>query len=146
MTYTGSKAITGLGTTLGIGVTPTLVGEIIEVKQSGRTVKTDDTTNMNSLATEFLPTIMDSGTWDITFNRVGTDAGQTALETAFQSLASNTSFTITLPKTSTQTVKGDSWTFLGLVQELSYSIAPDKKVMGTLKVKISGPCNPVAGS
>ena len=145
MSYTQSKAQTGLGTLLSIGTTPVVVGEIIDLKQSGRTAKTDDVTNTHSSATEFIATIMDSGTWDCTFNRVGTDAGQEAMEAAFQGLTTN-SFTIQLPKTGSQTTKGDSFTFNALIQELSYSISPDKKVMGTTKLKVSGVCNPVAGS
>jgi hypothetical protein len=148
-----SKAGIGLGTTLSIGSgtgTPetfTLVGEVKTITQSGRQVATEDVTNMQSGAREFIPTLVDSGTWDITGNRVGGDAGQAAMEAAFAALA-NHNFKVQLPisKAAGQTTTGDLFTFNAPVQELSYSLAVDKAVTFNAKLKVSGTIQVTPGS
>ena len=142
-TYTTSKAGIGLKTVLSIGDggTPTenfvAVGEIKTITQSGRQVATEDTTNMQSSAREFIPTLLDSGTWDISGNRIGTDAGQIAMEASFSGLKLH-NFKIQLPVESGQTTTGDLFTFLALVQEVNYSVAVDKAQTFTAKLKVSG--------
>ena len=145
MSYNGSKAITGAGSILSIGSVPTAVGEIIDIKLSGRKWDTDDVTNMNSTMKEFISAIADPGEWSCTFNRVSADAGQVALEAAFAS-GVVTAFVIQLPKTAAQTTKGDSYTFNALVTEVNYSFEPTKADKGDCKLKVSGPITPVAGS
>ncbi len=148
--YTKSAAGIGLGTTLSIGTTGatpvfTPVGEIKTISQSGRQVSTEDVTNMLSSAKEFIPTLVDSGTWDISGNRIGADAGQIEMEAAFQGLTL-VPFKIQLPKTGAQTTAGDSFAFTALIQELDYSIAVDKAVTFTAKLKVSGLITETAGS
>ena len=150
MPYTSSKSSIGLGTILSIGTTGgsptfTTVGEIKTIAQSGRQVSTEDVTNMQSLAKEFIPTLVESGTWDISGNRVGSDAGQIAMEAGFQGLTL-LPFKIQLPKSSTQTTTGDTFTFNALIAELDYSIAVDKAVTFTAKLKVSGLITETAGS
>lgn len=150
MSYTKSQAGIGLGSILSIGsagATPTFttVGEIKTINQSGRQVSTEDTTNLQSSAKEFIPTLVDSGTWDISGNRIGTDVGQIAMEAAFSSLAL-LPFTIQLPKQGSQTTKGDLFTFNALVQEANYSVAVDKAVTFTAKLKVSGAMTITPGS
>lgn len=143
MPYTSSKSQIGLGTTLSIGSgtgTPetfTLIGELKTISQSGRSVSTEDVTNLQSGAKEFIPTLVDSGTYDISGNYVGGDAGQAALETAFASLVPH-NFQLQLPKGPGQTTKGDVYTFLALVQEKDITLAVDKAVTFSAKLKVSG--------
>ena len=142
MPYTKSSAGIGLGTILSIGTTGgtptfTTVGEVKSFSQSGRQVSTEDVTNMQSSAKEFIPTLVDSGTWDITGNRVSSDAGQVAMEAAFQGLTV-LPFKIQLPKTSTQNSTGDLFTFNALVQELDYTVGVDKATTFSCKLKVSG--------
>ena len=150
MPYTSSQAGIGLGSILSIGTvgaTPTftLVGELKSLTQSGRSVGTEDTTNFQSSAKEFLPTLVDSGTWDFSGNRIGSDAGQIAMEAAFSGL-SLLPFKIQLPKTSKQTTAGDTFTFTALVQDLNYSVSVDKAVTVTGKLKVSGIITETPGS
>ena len=139
MSYTGSQAGIGLGTVLSIGddASPigfTDVGELSELNGSGRQAGTADTTNFQSSAREFIATLIDSGTWAFSGNRVGGDAGQAAMEAAFIALEMHT-FKIQLRPTKGQTV-GDSFTFTALVEQLNYTLAVDQaqKVQGQLKV------------
>ena len=150
MSYTQSKAGIGLGTILSIGTagaTPTFttVGELKTLNQSGRQVSTEDTTNLQSSAKEFIPTLVDSGTWDISGNRIGADAGQIAMEAAFSGLTL-LPFKIQMPKQGTQTTAGDSFSFNALVQEVNYSISVDKAVTFTAKLKVSGAITETPGS
>jgi hypothetical protein len=131
-----SKAGTGLGSTLSIN--GTLVGEIKTMKLAGRQAKTDDVTNFDSLATEFIPTIITSGTWDLTGNRIGSDAGQIAMEAAFNGLLLSP-FSIHLAPTQDQGAgAGDTFTFTALVEAIDYDVASEKSQSFTAKLKISG--------
>jgi hypothetical protein len=144
MAYTTSKAVSGLATTLAIGATPTVIGEILSISQSGRSVKTDPTTNMQSTAEEFIPTLMSPGTYDITFNRIGADAGQVAMEAAFSGLTTS-AFTIQEPK-GFFTTSGPKYTFNGIVTELNYSYDPTKNIEGKAKIMCTGPITLTAGA
>ena len=147
MAYSGSKAQTGQGTTLSIGATPTLVGEITSgPKGTGRKNNTTDVTNLDSTAEEFKGTIPSSGSWEIEFSRVGDDAGQTAMETAFAA-ASTESFAIQFPKTAAQTTSGDKITFDAVIEQLNYSVnGPKDVIKGSATLKVSGPLTITPGT
>lgn len=137
MAYTGTKAQTGLGTTIGIGATPTIIGESITLSLSGDKWDTADTTNLQSLGKEFINTIQDGGEWSVEGSRVSSDAGQIAVETAFASGAIS-SFTIQLPKAAAQSTTGDKYIFNALIQERDFKIEPTKNITFSLKLKVSG--------
>jgi hypothetical protein len=142
MPYTQSQAGIGLGTVLSIGstaspVTFTAVGELNRLNLTGRTAGTADATNFQSLAREFKATLIDSGSWEFTGNRVGGDTGQVAMETAFTTLSLRT-FKIQLPITGTQTTTGDSFTFSALIEEINYSVEVDRIVTMSGRLKVSG--------
>jgi hypothetical protein len=153
MSYTGTHAQTALGTAIAINTgtvsTPvwTTIGEITAAPQSGRQAKTADTTNLQSLAAEFIPTLVESGMFDCTTNRVSSDAGQVAVEAAFASLKL-TMFKITLPLNVSQTTAGDTLAFLALVEESNTlgEVGPDKAILYKFKLKISGLVTLTAGS
>jgi predicted secreted protein len=149
--YVGSKAGIGLGTQLSIDTgtsgspTWTLVAEIKTIAQSGRQVAKEDTTNMQSSASEFIPTLLTSGQWKVTGSRIGSDAGQLAMETAFAALALK-GFQIVLPKENGQTTSGDTFAFTALIEDLNYDIEFNKSVTFTATLTVSGAITVTAGS
>jgi hypothetical protein len=143
MAYTTSKAVGGLATVLSIGSTPVVVGEILSISQSGRSVKTDPTTNMQSTAEEFIPTLMSPGTYDVSFNRIGGDLGQVAMEAAFSALTTSP-ITIQEPK-GFFTTSGPKYSFNAIVTELNYSYDPTKNIEGKAKLMCTGPITLTAG-
>jgi len=163
-TYTGSKAQSGNQATVSINwatgapgsvSSPTwvLIGEINDFNQSGTQNKTDDTTNLQSTAEEFLPTILSPGQFSGVMNRVSGDAGQVAVKTCFTSapplLAQYQVQLAKNPNSSpAQTTKGDSLVFLAMVEEFSNfgTVKPDKKVQTTFRFKVSGPITETLGS
>lgn len=145
MSYTKTQATTGAGSQLAIGSTPTLIDEVRNIKWTGYTFKTDDATNMNSTAEEFITTILSPGEISFEYNRVSSDTGQSAYVTAF--LAGTISpFVLTLPKSSTQTVSGDKFAFNALPIQNDMSLEPTKTDVMSAKIKISGPVTFTAGS
>lgn len=141
MTYSTTAAQSGRGTSLSIGASPVLIGEIRSLTQSGNTWETSDVTNFQSAFTkEFISTILDSGEFDVTCNRVSSDAGQVALEAAFEGAGAGTlqAFTIQLLKSGNQTTTGDSITFHALVQSKNITIEPTKEITTSWKLKVSG--------
>jgi hypothetical protein len=135
MAYTGSKAISGQGTILSIGVTPTVVGEVSDITQSGRQMGNEPTTNLQSVAKEFIGTIMDSGSVEFSFNRIATDAGQLAVEAALVG-GVPVAFVVQEPKGSFTTA-GPKVSFNALVAESNLTWA-SKVITGKVKVLVSG--------
>jgi hypothetical protein len=142
--YVKSASVKGLGTVLSIGDVPTAVGELQSIELSGRQWATDDVTNFDSPAAEFLTTIKNPGSWAITGKRVGGNAGQIALEAAYAS-GDVTNFVIQFLPTGAQTI-GDKFTFAAAVTELNYGVASDKAQTFTGSLKISGALAFVAGT
>jgi hypothetical protein len=153
MPYTTSKAQKGLGSSLSINTgtisTPvwTVIGEITDLTQSGKSAKNVDTTNLQSAAEEFLPTILAASTIKIPMNRVSGDAGQAAVLSAFNALEL-VQFKVILPLTTAQTETGDSWVFLALVEEFNDigNVKPDGKIATDASLKVSGGYTFTAGS
>jgi hypothetical protein len=137
--YTGSKAQAGRGSLLSVGTTPVTVGEVADVPFNRPEWETVDTTNFDSgIDEEQLVTIRRASTFSVTGNRVSNDAGQLAVETAYQSGAL-TPFTFTLPKTTAQTTNGDKYAFTAYVKGSNFKASPTGKVEFTLNLHTSGP-------
>jgi hypothetical protein len=146
MTYTGSKAQAGRGSTLSIGGTPTEIGEIVDVPFTRPEWDFVDVTNLDSGSDqEMLPTIRKAASFTAKGNRVGTDAGQLLVETAYANAALN-SFTIQLPKTAAQTTSGDKYVFNAYVKGASFDVSPTKQVDYSIMLQTSGPVVFTAGS
>ena len=155
MAYTGTKAQSGNQTTVSINTrtvsspTWTLVGEISDFTQSGTSNKSDDATNLQSTAEEFIPTILTPGKFAGTMARISGDAGQVAVKASANAVPPTlVQYQIQLPKTSTQTSAGDKLVILAMVEEFNNigNIKPDKKVMTQFSLKISGPIVETLGS
>jgi|ERR1700722_17802049 len=153
MSYTGSKAQTGDLTTLSINTgtvtTPvyTLVGEITDLQQSGKMNATDDVTNLQSTAEEFIATLLKPGKYDLTLNRISGDAGQVAVLASFNA-QTTLLYQIQLLKNSTQTTTGDKFVFTSLVEEFDdiSSMKADKAIKSKVGLKVSGPITLTVGS
>jgi hypothetical protein len=146
LAYTGSKAQAGRGSLLSIGSTPTPIGECSDVPFNRPEWDTVDITNFDSGSDEEqLVTIRKAATFSITGNRVSSDAGQTAAETAYQSGAL-ASFVFALPKTTAQTTTGDTYTFKAYVKGSNFKVSPTAKVEFTLNLQTSGPVTLTPGS
>jgi hypothetical protein len=151
MTYTASKAQAGRGTILSIGSTPVVIGEITSEGFSGNAWKFEDVSNMQSgQDEEFIPTMRDNGTYDITGNRVSSDAGQVAVENAYYNTGGGTlvasPFLMTLLKNASQTTSADTYAFNAFVQSVSFKTDVEKKITWEVKLKISGAVTKTVGS
>jgi hypothetical protein len=128
----GTKATSGKGLILNI-ITGTIsipvitpVGELFSLKPAMK-FETDDATTFASLGREFITTMLDGGEWKFDANRVSTDTGQGALQTAFLTGAI-LSLTIVATKEAGQTTTGDTWAFSAYVTDFNPSFEPTKKV------------------
>ncbi len=146
MAYAGSQAQSGRGSTLSIGATPTLIGEVKSVPFTSGKWQTADVTNFESgNDAEFITTIRDNGTVTLEGNRVSSDAGQTAVETAYDSGAI-AAFTLQLPKTASQVTNGDKYTFNALVIGRDFTVDTTKEIDWKVELKISGAVTFTAGA
>jgi hypothetical protein len=146
MSYSGSQAQSGRGTIIAIGATPTTIGECSDFPLNRSKWETVDVTNFQSGSDgEFITTIRKPGSVTIKGNRVVSDAGQVLVEAAYQSGAIS-AFTVTLPKTISQSTSGDKYTFSALVLSLDFSIQPTKQIEFSLDLQISGPVTFTAGT
>jgi hypothetical protein len=146
LVYTGSKAQAGRGSLLSIGSTPTPIGEVADVPFNRPEWETIDITNFDSgIDEEQLVTIRRATTFSVTGNRVAADAGQLAVEAAYQS-GVLTDFSFTLPKTPIQTTSGDKYTFKAYVKGSNFKVSPTNKIEFTLNLQTSGPVTPTPGT
>ena len=112
------------------------VNEIRSIKTSGRGLGKDETSNFNSSATEFSPTLANSPSWTLMGNYVANDTGFAFLMAA----ASSTNptliqFKYTDVKRGTETATGDTWSAYAVVEACDVSEFDPKKVT-TFEVKL----------
>ena len=122
--YNGSKAQTGQGTVFSIGgptggtgtETFNQILEVMELPFKRPKLKMVDTTNLQSSIEEQIPVIPGLTSFTYKGNRVPNDAGQLAVETAFNTRTPY-DFKMTLPinTKANQTTTGDSWTWSAYV-------------------------------
>lgn len=145
--YTGTKAQSGNQTQVSINTgtaaapTWTLVGEVSDFTESGTQNKSEDATNLESTAEEFIPTILTPGKFAGVMNRISGDAGQQAIRAAFTSVPpAMAQFQVQLPKNSTQVTAGDKYVFLAMVEEFNDlgKITPTGIIKTQFGLKISG--------
>lgn len=143
---TATVAITGAGATLSIGATPTVINYWETISPSGQKTNTVAITNASSpvagtaglLTSEMLPTIIDSGTWDLAMKYVPSDPGQAALLDAAQN-GTLEPFTLLLKKSASQTTSGTSIAFSAFVTSLPVpDVQYDKEVTVKVTLTVSG--------
>lgn len=140
--YTLSQSQGGLGLQLQINIsgnsppTWTAVGELITLAR-GDMREFDDATNMQSLAREALPTIMNPGKWSFVCNRVSNDAGQASMRNAFLT-GNRMEYRIVFPvnRASGQTTTGDVVGFFAFLEKFTETIQIEKiiKLDGSFQV------------
>lgn len=135
MSYTGTKAAIGKGLKLqintGTASSPTwvTVGESLEMTLASKML-TEEATNFDSSATEYIGTLADGGEIKFSCNRVSSDAGQVAMQAAGPMGAGAglfKSFQAIAPLAVGQTSLGDTWTWNAIVTEFNPAFKPDKK-------------------
>jgi len=118
-----------------------MIGEIRSCSRSGNGWETSDVTNFESgFSQEFIATILNQGELKISGNRVSSDAGQVAVQSAFDGANAGTlqQFKLQLAKSPAQTTSGDSMTFAALVQSVSFDVDVAKEITYSVNLKCSG--------
>lgn len=148
MAYTGSKAQAGRGTQLSLGgltgaggaETFTPIGEVKTTGISGVQFDQEEVSNMDSgVYKEYLATMIDPGTLDLSGNRISTDAGQQAVEAAFLTgLKYDWKMVLPINKQAGQTTTGDTFVFSGFVKSRDIPVDITKAIAWTVKLQLSG--------
>lgn len=136
-----STGFTGKGTILSMGPasTYTAVGQIKTIQFNGQKWSFDDITNLNSPAVgpgvleEALPAKLAPGELAVAGIFLPNDAGQEALNTAFQA-GTLENFKVQLPMGPGQTTAGNLYAFSGYVQEFP---APDVQFDKVVNFKVT---------
>ena len=146
-TLTLSKNATATGTGVALSVTPFIViGEVSSSPTSGYKWDLEDVTNFDSGNNkEFLKTLLDSGKWDLEFNRVSTNGGQQALKAAFQDTAAYM-FQVAVPMNVDETNSGDSVICAGLVADYDDTVQIGKAIKIKASIQRTGPPTYTQGS
>jgi hypothetical protein len=146
MTYSTSQAQAGRGSSLAIGSTPVPIGEITDVPFKRPEWQFVEATNFESgNDEEVLTSIRKTAQFAVTFNRVSSDAGQAAVEAAYQN-GTLQPFVMQLPKTVAQTTNGDKYTFNAYIIGSDFGVKPTDKIAGTMNLKTSGPVTLTLGT
>ena len=153
MPYTSSNAQTGSQVIFNINTgttgspTWTPISEVLDITQSGKTNKTADVTNLQSSADEFVATLQSAGNFDLSYNRVSSDAGQAAVLASFNG-KTLIMYKVQLPKSASQSSVGDYYSFSAIVEELDdiSSVTPQKQIVSKAKFKVSGTITQTLGS
>jgi hypothetical protein len=127
----------------------TLIGECSDFNQQGSQNKSDDATNLQSTAEEFIPTLLTPGKFSGTMNRVDSDAGQKAVKASFHAVPPTLEqYQVQIPKTPTQTTIGDIFSFTAMVEEFNElgTLKPDKIIKTMFSFKVTGPITLALGS
>ena len=128
-------ATRGLGTTISIGSTPTVIGNLTEIGGLSLSADTIDVTTLSSSGgyREFIAGFKDAGEVSLSgFFDNTAGQGQAELYTAFQSGAVS-DFIITFP-VSTKT----TWTFEGVVTGFETSTGIEDPISFSASIKVSG--------
>jgi len=145
-----TKSMTGAGVSITVG--GATVGQLKTVQMGSAKWSTDDITNVASptsgsgVIKEIIPSILDYGECSLDGIWLYNDAGQLALQTAFNTGAS-VACVVTLLKGEGQTTTGTSLSFSGYVTDPPFpQISFDKAVTFKSIIKISGTVTIAYGS
>jgi hypothetical protein len=123
-----------------------MIGEVKEVPLNRGVWDLVDVTNFESGSdSEQIVTIRKPGTATFKFNRVSSDAGQAAVETAYQA-GTLAAFVLQLPKTAAQTTAGDKYTFSAFIKSSNLTDSVVQAIEGSVDLELSGPCTLTVGS
>lgn len=148
LAFTLSQNATATGSTVAFtfGLAYTLLGELDSSDSSGREWDIEEVTNFQSnVDKEHIKSLRNPGTLTWQGNRVEDDAGQDAMEAAFDDTQAYL-FKIVLPVTKGLTT-GETWTFSALVLMVDPpAITPAKTIKFSAKLQVTGPRTIVAAT
>lgn len=155
MAYVSTQASGGLGSTFeingsgsGAGSPAAWIplGEIRSMKPAGAQVKSDDATNLQSAAEEFIPMIFTGGTYELAMNRSPLDPGFIEAQVYFKALTT-VQCRVTLKKAPGQATVGDRFTFLAFVEKFMHgTVEPTKIIQMETTFKVTGDIVETPGS
>jgi len=118
------------GTTLSLGATPTLIGEITSINVSGFGLSAVESTNLAATTKTFLPGIISPGTISCDFYSDGSNSGQDLIKSTVTSRAA-IAFSI---------ASADGSTFSGssIITGYDYKAAVDGVITGSVTLQITG--------
>lgn len=155
--YTGSKSSEAMGTLVAIGPavgatgtpTYTCITEITAVDFSGSKRSVLNPTNMLSGGlVEKLDTLLDNGQIKLSFNRVTSDAGQEAIQSAYTA-GGKWNFCVQEPINEAigQSTAGNQYQFVAIISSgPEFSLDPTKLTTNSYTLDISGALTFIAGS
>jgi hypothetical protein len=146
ITISANATASGTAVTLTFSLAYALIGELDSIDSSGREWDIEEVTNFESnVDKEHIKALRNPGTLTLQGNRVEDDAGQDALETAFEDTKPYL-FKIQLPAT-VGTTTGEVWTFVAFVLMVDPpAITPGKTIKFSCKLQVTGPRTIVAAS
>jgi len=118
------------GTTLSLGATPTLIGELTSLNFSGFGLSAVESTNLAATTKTFLPGIISPGTISCDFNSDGANTGQDLIKSTVTSRAA-IAFAI---------ASADGSTFSGssIITGYDYKAAVDGVITGSVTLQVTG--------
>ena len=118
------------GTTLSLGATPTLIGEITSLNVSGFGLSAVESTNLAATTKTFLPGIISPGTISCDFNSDGSNAGQDLIKSTVTSRAA---IAFVIASTDGSTFSGSS-----IITGYDYKAAVDGVITGSVTLQVTG--------
>jgi hypothetical protein len=118
------------GTTLSLGATPTLIGEITSINVSGFGLSAVESTNLAATTKTFLPGIISPGTISCDFNSDGANAGQDLIKST---VTARTSIAFAIAS-----ADGSSFSGSCIITGYDYKAAVDGVITGSVSLQVTG--------
>ena len=118
------------GTTLSLGATPTLIGEITSLNVSGFGLSAVESTNLAATTKTFLPGIISPGTISCDFNSDGANAGQDLIKST---VTARTAIAFAIASADASTFSGSC-----IITGYDYKAAVDGVITGSVTLQITG--------
>jgi hypothetical protein len=118
------------GTTLSLGATPTLIGELTSLNFSGFGLSAVESTNLAATTKTFLPGIISPGTISCDFNSDGGNAGQDLIKST---VTGRTSITFAIASADASTFGGSA-----IITGYDYKAAVDGVITGSVTLQVTG--------
>jgi len=118
------------GTTLSLGSSPTLIGELTSLNFSGFGLSAVESTNLAATTKTFLPGIISPGTISCDFNSDGANTGQDLIKST---VTSRTAIAFVIASADGSTFSGSS-----IITGYDYKAAVDGVITGSVSLQVTG--------
>jgi len=118
------------GTTLSLGASPTLIGELTSLNFSGFGLSAVESTNLAATTKTFLPGIISPGTISCDFNSDGANAGQDLIKST---VTARTSIAFAIASADASTFSGSA-----IITGYDYKAAVDGVITGSVTLQVTG--------